>query len=192
METKDIWLIVIGGLGWCWAVTQFFINRSNQKKDKAIEKRFDVYSAYMKKSDELMEQMRTDPNMVYGVTTEFMATIMDENADINAALLKYNTDLLAFTKKSTLPLQILNQELSTLFLVCSEDLLPKIQEYKTLAIDLNNNFQNVLNSINPKNSDDMIAKLTTIGQDQRAIRLGELNTEIMQMMRSEIGYYNKK
>ena len=49
MENKDVWIITIGILGWSWAVFQFFIYRRNQKKDKAIDKRFDVYSAYMKK-----------------------------------------------------------------------------------------------------------------------------------------------
>jgi hypothetical protein len=192
MENKDIWIIAIGILGWSWAVIQFFINRRNQKKDKAIDKRFDVYSAYMKKSDEIMENMRTDPSMIYGVTNDFMANILSENIDINGALLKYNSELLEYTKKSIQPLQILSQELSTLFLVCSDELLPKIQEYKTLANDLSNNFQMVLNSINPNNSDDMVSKLHTIGHDNRALKLAELNSEIMQIMRKEIGYYNKK
>ena len=131
MENKDVWIITIGILGWSWAVIQFFINRRNQKKDRAIDKRFDVYSAYMKKSDEIMENMRTDPSMIYGVTNDFMANILSENSDINGALLKYNSELLEYTKKSSQPLQILSQELSTLFLVCSDELLPKIQEYKT-------------------------------------------------------------
>jgi len=192
MEQKDIWLITIGLLGWSWAVVQFFINRKNQKKDKAIEKRFDVYAAYMKKSDELMEKMRIDPRMMFGVTNEFMTTMLDEKADINGALLKYNSEILEYAKKSTEPLLILNQELSTLFLVCSDDLLPKIQEYKVLANDLSNHFQSVMNTINPKVSDDMIAKLNTIGHDQRAVKLGELNKDIMNMMRKEVGYYNKK
>jgi hypothetical protein len=192
MENKDVWIITIGILGWSWAVIQFFINRRNQKKDKAIDKRFDVYSAYMKKSDEIMENMRTDPSMIYGVTNDFMANILSENSDINGALLKYNSELLEYTKKSSQPLQILSQELSTLFLVCSDELLPKIQEYKTLANDLSNNFQMVLNSINPNNSDDMVSKLNTIGHDNRALKLAELNSEIMQIMRKEIGYYNKK
>lgn len=139
-----------------------------------------------------MENMRTDPKMIYGVTSEFMATMLDENADINSALVKYNTELLEFTKKSTQPLQILNQELSTLYLVCSEELLPKIQEYKALANDLTNDFQLVLNTINPKDTDDMVNKLNTIGHDQRAVKLGTLNAEITNLMRQEIGYFNKK
>lgn len=193
MERKDIWLIVIGILGWSWAIIQFFINRRNQKRDKAIEKRLEVYSAYMRKSDELMEKMRTDPNMVYGIKTELMATLLSGNEDDkNKAVLKFNSELLEFTKRSTEPLQILNQELSNLYLVCSDDLLPKIQEYKTLANDLSNDFQLVLNKISPKDTNDMINKLNTIGQDKRALKLSELNAGIMQLMRKEIGYYNKK
>lgn len=193
MEQKNIWLFILGALGWSWGIIQFFINRRNQKNDKALEKRFEIYTAYMKKSDELMEQMRTDPNMVYGITTEFMSKILDgEQEQINDALLSFNTKLLEFTKRATQSLMILNQELNNLYLVCSDVLLPKIQVYKQLANDYNNQYQSVLNAISPKDSQDMVKKLENIGHDQRLIQLTDLNTEILSLMRKEIGYYNKK
>ena len=193
MEQKDIWLIILCALGWSWGVIQFFINRRNQKNDKALEKRFEIYTAYMKKSDELMEHMRTDPNMVYGITTEFMNEILDgEQEQINDALLSFNTKLLEFTKRATQPLMILNQELNNLYLVCSNELLPKIQEYKKLAIDYNSECQTTLQTISPKDGQDMINKLSLIGHDNRWIRLSELNSEILSLMRNEIGYYNRK
>jgi hypothetical protein len=192
MEQKDIWIIILGALGWSWGIIQFFINRRNQKNDKALEKRFEIYTAYMKKSDELMEQMRTDPNIVYGITTEFMSEILGgEQGQINDALLNFNTKLLEFTKRATQPLMILNQELNNLYLVCSNEFLPKIQEYKKLANDYNSEYQSTLQTISPKDGQDMINKLSLIGHDNRWIRLTELNTEIFSLMRNEIGYYNR-
>jgi len=189
----NIWIIVFAALGWVWGILQFFINRRNQKNDKALEKRFEVYTSYMKKSDELMEQMRTDPNMVFGITTEFMSDVLGgEVEQIDNALLSFNTKLIEFTKRATQPLMILNQELNTLYLVCSDELLPKIQEYKQLANDYNNQYQSVLNTISPKDSQDMVNKLGNIGHDLRLKRLTDLNTQILSLMRKEIGYYNKK
>ena len=53
LDVKDIILATLGLLGWAWGIVQFVLTRRNQKKDKALEKRFDVYSAFMNKSDEI-------------------------------------------------------------------------------------------------------------------------------------------
>lgn len=189
MGIKEVILIIIAFLGWSWAVIQFFVNRSNQKKDKRIERRFDIYSNYLKKSDELMNKVRTDPNMVYGITTDSLTTLLNtEPEKMNDVLIKLNSELLEFTKKATEPIMILNQELSALLLVCSDKLSPKINELKSLSIDFNNEFQNVLKSISPNNSDDMVEKLKTIGHNNRWAKFEGLNTEILSLMRKEINY----
>jgi uncharacterized membrane protein SpoIIM required for sporulation len=54
MEIKDFILIVIAFLGWTWGVILYFINRKLQRKEKMTDRRFEVYSGYMKKADELM------------------------------------------------------------------------------------------------------------------------------------------
>lgn len=189
MEIKEIILIVIGILGWCWAVIQFFINRNNQKKDKRIKRRFNIYSNYMKKSDELMTKVRTDPNMIFGITTDFLSTILNvESGKTNDALIKFNSQLLEFTKRATEPIMILNQELSALLLVCSDELSPKINELKSLSKDFSNEFQNVINSISPNDSNDLVEKFQTIGHNNRWARFEGLNTEILSLMRKEINY----
>jgi hypothetical protein len=189
MGTKEILLIVVAFLGWSWAIIQFFINRRNHKRDKTIERRYESYSDYMKKSDELMNKVRIDPKMVYGIPSDFMATMLNGNPEeIDNALIKFNSELLEFTKKATEPIMILNQELSALLLVCSDELSPKINELKSLSIDFNNEFQNVLNSISPNESNDMIEKLKTIGHNNRWRRFEGLNVEILLLMRKEINY----
>lgn len=76
LALKDIILIIIAALGWIWGVVLFAFNRKIQKKDKVIEKRIEAYSAYLKKIDELTKNMRSDPQMVYGISTEFMKEII--------------------------------------------------------------------------------------------------------------------
>lgn len=194
LETKDILLISLGLLGWIWAVIQHILNRRNQKKDKALEKRFEVYSNFMDKADEISQNMRSDPKMIYGIATEFYAKIINGNEEeLNQVLIDFNSELIEFTRKSVQPLMILNQELNRLKLVCSDKLLPKIEDYKTLANDFNDEFQLVLNRISSKKDIELTAKqLENIGHSKRTILMTELWKEMETLMRNEIGYYKQK
>jgi len=194
LETKDILIISLGLLGWIWAVIQHILNRINQKKDKAIEKKFEVYSNFMDKADEISQNMRSDPKMIYGIATEFYSKIINGNEEeMNQALIDFNSELIEFTRKSVQPLMILNQELNRLKLVCSDKLLPKIEDYKTLANDFNDEFQLVINSISLKKDIELTAKqLENIGHSKRTILMAELWKEMETLMRNEIGYYKQK
>ncbi|MGM0946132.1 MAG: hypothetical protein ACQEW9_13185 [Bacteroidota bacterium] len=193
METKDYFIIGLGILGWIWGIIQFRLNRKYQKADKAIEKRFEVYSNFMNQMDEMSMNMRKNPNATYGISTEFMAEMLTGDEDrINNALLKFNENLLETTKDSLQPMMIVNSELNKLKLVASEKLLPKITEYKTLVNDYTNEFQSVLNSLSTKNDLEYNAKqLQSIGHEERGKRMGELWQEIETLMRDEIDYYKK-
>ena len=193
MDTKDYFIIGLGILGWIWGIVQFRLNRKYQKADKAIEKRFEVYSNFMNQMDEMSLNMRKNPNATYGISTEFMAEMLTGDEDrINNALLKFNESLLKTTKDSLQPMIIVNSELNKLKLVASEKLLPKITEYKTLVNDYTNEFQSVLNSLSTKNDLEYNAKqLQSIGHEERGKRMGELWQEIETLMRDEIDYYKK-
>jgi len=193
MEIKDYLIIGLGVLGWIWGIVQFRLNRKYQKADKAIEKRFEVYSNFMNQMDEMSLNMRTDPNAIYGIPTEFMSEILTgDESRINNALLKFNENLLETTRKSLQPMMIVNSELNKLKLVASEKLLPKITEYKTLVNDYTNEFQTVLNSLSTTNDLKYNAKqLQSIGHEERNNRMGKLWIEIESLMRDEIDYYKK-
>lgn len=193
MDNKDYITIGIAVLGWTWAITQFFLNRRNQKNDKALEKRFEVYSSFLSKMDEINQNMRTDPKMLYGFTTDFMSRIiLGEENDSNQALIDFNSELIEYTKKSVQPTMILNQELSKLKLVCSDRMLPKIEEYKKLSADYLDEFQIVLNQLSSKKDIAITAKeFENIGHDERIPKMSELWQTIEKMMRDEIGYYKK-
>lgn len=193
MDTKDYFIIGLGILGWVWGIIQFRLNRKYQKADKAIEKRFEVYSNFMNQMDEMNMNLRKNPNATYGISTEFMAEMLTGDEDrINNALLKFNENLLETTRGSLQPMMIVNSELNKLKLVASEKLLPKITEYKTLVNDYTNEFQSVLNSLSTTNDLEYNAKqLQSIGHEERGKRMGELWIEIETLMRDEIDYYKK-
>lgn len=194
IETKDIILAILGLLGWTWGIVQFILKRRNQKRDKALEKRFEVYSAFMNKADEISQNMRTDPKMIYGITTEFFSKIISgDEEETNKALIDFNAKLIEYTRKSVQPMMILNQELNKLKLVCSDKLLPKIEQYKQLANDYSDEFQIVLNNISQTKDINITAKqLENIGHSNRTVLMAELWKEMEQLMRNEIGYYKQK
>ena len=71
--------------------------------------------------------------------------------------------------------------------------MPKIEDYKTLANDFNDEFQLVLNSISLKKDIELTAKqLENIGHSKRTILMAELWKEMETLMRNEIGYYKQK
>jgi len=194
IEIKYIILAVVGLLGWVWGVIQFILTRRNQKRDKVLDKRFEVYSAFMDKMDEISQNMRTDPRMFYGVTNEFYSKLLNGNEEeVNQALIDINAELIEYTKKSLQPIMILNQELNKLKLVCSNNLLPKIEQYKQLANDFNDEFQIVLNRLSVNQDINITAReMENIGHDSRTTLLTNLWKEIEEMMRDEIGYYKQK
>jgi hypothetical protein len=193
MELKDILIITLGGLGWLWAIIQFILTRKNQKRDKALEKRFDVYSSFMSKMDEINQNMRSDPKMLYGVSSDFMGKILNGDPDqINKTLLEYNDEMIEYCKRSIQPTMIINQELNKLKLVCSDQLLPKINQYKALANDFVDEFQIVMNNISSSKDINVTAKeLENLGHSNRAKLMTELWLQIEKMMRAEIGYYKQ-
>lgn len=193
MDTKDYFIIGLGIIGWIWGIIQFRLNRKYQKADKAIEKRFEVYSNFMNQMDEMSMNMRKNPNATYGISTEFMAEMLTgDEYRINNALLKFNENLLETTRDSLQPMMIVNSELNKLKLVASEKLLPKITEYKTLVDDYTSEFQFVLNNLSTKNDLEYNAKqLQSIGHEERGKRMGKLWQEIETLMRDEIDYYKK-
>ena len=104
---------------------------------------------------------------------------------MNNALLKFNQKLIDFVKTSTEPLMIINQEISPLLLISSDNLSKKLLRLKDLNIDFNNEMQNCLSVISAKDPNSF-KKLETMGHDTRWAEFQELNNEIITLMRKEI------
>ena len=188
MESKDIWIIILGLLGWSWGVFQFVLKRKYQKKDKLTDKRFDAYTAYMKKSDEMMSNVRTDPDIIYGISTDFMdAAISGDEDRINKALLEFNSKLLNFVKKASEPLLIIKQELNSLRIICSKEMVEKIEEFNLLTTDFNNAMQKSIGVLSTNYSETDLNELKVMAHNDRWKRFIGLNEEIIVLMRMELG-----
>ncbi len=193
MVIKDYIIIAISISGWIWGIIQFKLNRKYQKKDKATEKRFEIYSDFMNRMDQINHNIRENPNILYGIPTEILKEILsnDENR-VSNALTKFNENLLTLTKYLHQELQFINSELNKLKLVASKKLLLKIYEYKTLLNEYANELQIAINNISTTNDIYQNAKqLEKLQNKERDIKLSELWKSMENLMRDEIDYYSK-
>ena len=192
MELKDYLIIGLGLIGWIWGIIQFRLNRKYQKSDRAIDKRFEVYSNFMEKMDQMSANMRSDPNAIYGIQTDLMSDIISGDEErSNNALVKFNEKLFDLTKNASESLMMVYQELNKLRLVASEKLLPKINEYRSLVQDYMNEYQGALTQMSSNNLDQNTEILQSIGYEKRNERMKILWQEIEDLMREEIGFYSK-
>lgn len=186
MSVELIITLTIAIIGWLWAIYQYFNDRNRLKRDKLADRRYDAYFSYMRKISEINENVRKNPNAIYGMSTDFMKVLLtgDTNA-IDAALCKFNEQTLDYVKSATEPLLIVKQELSALLLIASDELTVKIQELIILVEDFNSEMQLCLSSISSKDSQSF-RNLETIGKDERFIKFKILNDDLLKLMRQEI------
>ena len=178
--------IVIAIGGWAFGAYQMFKNRRWQQKDLLANRRYEEYNRFMRKLEQVNESIRKNPNLIYGMTNGFLKVVLKGNEEeINTALLRYNQEILDFVKTSTEPLWIINQEISPLLLIASDDLSKLLSRLKELIEDFNNEMQNCLSKViaNDSNSFKMFE---TIGHDERWKEFKTLNDNIIQLMRKEI------
>ena len=177
-------LIAIGG--WAFGFYQMFKNREWQKKDLLANRRFDAYSGFMKKLEEINESVRNNPNVIYGMSNELMASLLNGDTErIDETVLNFNQKLLDYVKTTVKPLLIINQEINPLLLVASDELREKLNQLKELISDFNNEMQNCLSRVNVKDSSSF-KQLETIGHENRWKGFQVLNDEVLVIMRKEI------
>lgn len=186
--TTELWITIgIALIGWTWAIAQFLYKRKWQKKDMLATRRYDAYSQYMRKWEEIHENMRKDPQAIWSLFHEFISNLLNSNSEETSnALIKFNKQLYDYIERSCSSLSIINQELNPLLLIASRDLSKKLNEQKSLITDFNNELQNCLHKINCKDGNSF-KNLETIGQNKRWNRFITLNDEIISLMRKEIG-----
>jgi hypothetical protein len=83
-------------------------------------------------------------------------------------------------------LLILKQELNTLLIVCSIELVLKIEELNNLTIDFNKEMQKSLSMISTHGSNAIVKQFETLGYNERWLRFESLNKEIIILMRKEM------
>ena len=171
LTSENIILLTIAIMSFIGNVIQFIVNRINHKKDTLINRKYEVYSDFMKKIDDIMNNIRKDPNMIINIYLDFTNKIFSSNSDeTNELLINFNEELIENIKNATEPLMIIKQELNSLLLICSIKLRKKINELAELITDFNNELQKCLSYMSPNDSNLMTRKLQTLGQNERWLR----------------------
>ena len=85
--TTELWItIIIAIIGWGCAIIQIIYKRKWQKKDTLATRRYDAYFQYMKKCEEINENMRKDPRTIFNVTQEFITKILNGNTLVSGKI----------------------------------------------------------------------------------------------------------
>lgn len=186
MEIDLTITIIIAVGGWAFGIYQMFKNRQWGKKDLLANRRYEEYSRFMRKLEQINESVRKDPNLIFGVSNDFIATLLEgDEESMEKALLTYNQRIIDYIRTSTEPLLIINQEINPLLLIASDDLSRLLSRYKELINDFNNEMQNCLSKLSAKNSNSFKV-LETIGHNERWKEFSTINDDILQLMRKEI------
>jgi hypothetical protein len=186
IEYKEL---LIATFGWFFALIEFIINHNITRRDKRQERKYQAYSTYMQKADEIMNNVRNDPNNFLDVHFNFIKQIFNSIGNekaISEDLIKYNEQLKEVIINATRPLLILRQELNEMRLICSSEILKKIEELDVLIIDYNNAIQKSLAVVIPTDINSTVSALQPLTQDKRWHNFENLNKEILSIMRKEI------
>lgn len=185
MSIELLVTIIIAIAGWIWAIIQISSKRKWQKKDAIREKRYEDYRCFMKKIDEINENMRKNPTSILNLPGDFLVQVLKPDVDTNQVLIDFNQKIMDYVKKASEPLMIIKQEISALTLISSTELQKKLDRLKSLIVDFNNEMQSCLSKIDVKNLGSFKV-LEPFAHDIRWKEFEALNEEIVALMRKEL------
>lgn len=177
---------VIAVVGWIIAIAQSRKNRKLEKANRLADRRYEAYSNFLKKMDEISAEMNKIPQKIMGeMTTSFLKSVLSDSEDPNQAVIAFNERLVSFLSDSLKPMSIMKQELSSLRLVASDEMLIYIYKMQALTNDLYSDFYSCLSKVSPKDTDSF-QNLKSVGQSQRVLAFSTLYLEMTNQMRKEI------
>lgn len=179
--------IILAVLGWAFALVGFFKKRIWQKKDNIANKRFEAYSQFLKQVDGFGKNMKAAPiELIEVAIQEFWTNIKEEKIDNVEAVNNISTKVFELLQRSVEPLFVMNQELSALRLVASDEMLIYIDKMKQLAEDLSNDFYSSFDQTSSNNIEQIGQKVASIGNSERAKQFEVIYKEMTSLMRQEI------
>ena len=186
MTIEIIITCIVAAVGWIWAIIQFIVNRRWKKRDILSDRRYEAYSNFMRKLDDINTSLRNNPNLIFGDVSKLLKIVSGNSSEeINEALVEYNKSLINMVKMATEPLLVINQEVNNLLLISSDELREKLTAMKSIVDDYNNEIQNCLSMVSAKDSSSF-TQLSTVGHDIRWEDYQRLYEEIVQLMRKEL------
>lgn len=175
-------------IGWAVAAVFAFLFLRQQWLSQRTRQRLRVYSNYLNEVPPILASTKTDPQRIYSITFNFMSNALKGGEEeARQAAEQFHTDVAAFTKELTDPLEALGFELRRLRSNCNPTIKQKIKEIERLIQDSKNELKLVLSSISTaENVGNEINKLQTMGYGRRSQFMDDLHKEIKQAMRQEV------
>lgn len=178
-----------------WAIWQHFLRRKHVKKDWLLDKRFAVYDNFLKTVKEMSQAGRAQISP--GIPNELIIAAYEGNVgEIKKNLLSSNEKFTEGNKEHIDRTLILTQELNSVKLVCSDELLPLIEEYIE-ALERLPDFRSQMYKVfgealkdpinlGPKESMQKLLEQTGFENGKEKERIERLRKKIEEMMREEI------
>lgn len=177
---------IIAVVGWIIAIVQSRKNLKLEKANRLADRRYEAYRDFLKKMDDISAEMNKIPQKIMGeMTTSFIKSAFSDSEDTNQAVIAFNERLVSFLSDSLKPMSIMKQELSSLRLVASDEMLLYIYKMQALTNDLYSDFYSCLSKVSPKETDSF-QSLKSVGQSQRVQAFSVLYQEMTDQMRKEI------
>lgn len=198
MEKQEL-IIVIGWaitggiaiIGWIIAIVQSYRNQKLQKTIERKKMRHESYSNFLKELDAISKDMSISPmNTIKGIAHKYISKILtinyqavDYNVILNECIAAMYSEMWACVEHASIPLLRISQAISAVELDATEELLPMLQELKSLIESFNKEWQKALSSF-PKDQQGL-QKLSEVGKNYHWTKFESLKQQIIQQMRKE-------
>ncbi len=188
MKLYVILLIVLAVVGWVLAIALLWRQWRVKQKTTALQKRLEMYTAYLSEADQLFLQVKTDPRAIYTLTFDFIHEALSGGLEESQqAAQHFQLDIAAFILKINTPLNVLKQALGKLKPHSSKPISVKIDEIEYLIKDYANELNLITKSLSTSSDiNNELQKLQTIGYERRVQWMESINREIQSLMGKEI------
>lgn len=198
MEKQEL-IIVIGWaitvciaiVGWIIAIVQFGRNQKLQKTIERKKMRHDAYGIFLREIDAISKEMSISPmNTIRDISQKYISKILSinyqaENYDtiLNECIMEMYNEMWSCIEHASKPLLRISQAIAAVELDATEELMPMLQELKSLIESFNKVWQKALNSF-PKDQQGL-QKLSEVGKNDHWTKFESLKQQIIQQMRKE-------
>ena len=198
MEKQELILVIgwaiTGGIaivGWIIAIVQFYKNQNLQKTIEQKKMRHDAYGIFLREIDAISKEMSISPmNTIRDISQKYISKILSinyqaENYDtiLNECIMEMYNEMWSCIEHASKPLLRISQAIAAVELDATEELMPMLQELKSLIESFNKVWQKALNSF-PKDQQGL-QKLSEVGKNDHWTKFESLKQQIIQQMRKE-------
>lgn len=198
MEKQELiifigWAITggIAIIGWIIAIVQSYRNQKLQKTIEQKKMRHDAYGIFLREIDAISKEMSISPmNTIRDISQKYISKILSinyqaENYDtiLNECIMEMYNEMWSCIEHASIPLLRISQAISAVELDATEELLPMLQELKSLIESFNKEWQKALSSF-PKDQQGL-QKLSEVGKNYHWTKFESLQQQIIQQMRKE-------